>query len=160
MAAVVTEEFGRKVSAGNVQFLVEKQLRPLGVLAQADGSSPEIEKADPLLALKFRVALVPERAVGAVTTIFKPLFWPPVMVVALAAIVGLDVWLLFIHGIGQGVRQAVYQPLLLRDVLRRRGARHGLPRDRARLGLPLRRRQARRARAPASTWSGPSSTAT
>ncbi len=113
IGAAVTEQFGRKVSAGNVQFLVEKQLRPLGILAQADGTTPEIEKKDPLLALKFRVALVPERAVGAVTTIFKPLFWPPVMLAMLVGIVGLDVWLFFIHGIGAGVRQAVYQPLLL-----------------------------------------------
>ncbi len=113
VGAAVTEEFGRKVSAGNVQFLVEKQLRPLGVLAAADGSSPEIEKTDPLLALKFRVALVPERAVGLVTSIFKPLFLPPVMFLAIAALVALDVWLFFIHGIGAGVREAVYQPLLL-----------------------------------------------
>jgi putative peptide zinc metalloprotease protein len=53
------ERFGRKVSSGNVQFLVEKQLRPLGVLAAADGSSPSLPKADPLLALKFRTALIP-----------------------------------------------------------------------------------------------------
>ena len=113
IGAAVSEDFGRKVSAGNVQFLVEKQLRPLGVLAAPDGSSPTIEKSDPLLALKFRVALVPERAVGAVTTIFKPLFLPPVMIAALAALVALDVWLFFIHGIGAGVRESVYQPLLL-----------------------------------------------
>jgi putative peptide zinc metalloprotease protein len=113
IAGEVTEAFGRCVSAGNVQFLVEKQLRPLGVLAAGDGSSPEVKKPDPLLALKFRVALVPERAVQPVTTLFKPLFLPPVMVAVLCAIVALDVWVFFIHGIGQGVRESVYQPLLL-----------------------------------------------
>ena len=113
IAAAVSEDFGRKVSAGNVQFLVEKQLRPLGVLAGADGSTPEVKKADPLLALKFRVALVPERAVQPVTTLFKPLFVPPVVAIVLAALVALDVWLFFVHGIGAGVREAVYQPVLL-----------------------------------------------
>lgn len=113
IAEHVSASFGRRVSAGNIQVLVEKKLRPLGVLADADGSSPELEKPDPLLALKFRAALVPERAVQAVTTVFRPLFLPPVMIVVLAALAALDVWLFGIHGIGQGVREAVYQPLLL-----------------------------------------------
>ena len=113
IAAAVTEDFGRRVSAGNVEFLIEKQLRPLGVLAAADGTSPEIEKPDPLLALKFRVALVPERVVGPLTSLFKPLFLPPIVVAVLAGAVALDVWLFFVHGLGAGVREAVYQPLLL-----------------------------------------------
>src|SRR5688500_12577012 len=56
----VTGAFGRAVSADNVRFLVDKKLRPLGILADRDGRSPEVAKPDPLLALKFRVALVPE----------------------------------------------------------------------------------------------------
>ena len=113
VARLVSSEFGRKVSAGNVEFLVERKLRPLGVLAEADGSSPEIAKPDQLLALKFRTALVPERYTNVVTKLFKPLFWPPVMVMVVAAFVALDVWLLGVHGIGEGVRAAVYQPWLL-----------------------------------------------
>ena len=49
------------MSAGNVQFLVEKKLRPLGVVALPDGSTPKLRKLDPLLGLKLRTALVPER---------------------------------------------------------------------------------------------------
>jgi len=113
IARLVGEKFGRKVSAGNVEFLVERKLRPLGVLAEADGSSPQIAKPDQLLALKFRTALVPERYTNLVTQLFKPLFWPPVVVVFVAAFIALDVWLLGIHGIGEGVRAAVYQPWLL-----------------------------------------------
>ncbi len=113
IARLVSAEFGRKVSAGNVEFLVERKLRPLGVLAEADGSSPEIAKPDQLLALKFRTALVPERYTNVVTKLFKPLFWPPVVVALVAAFIALDVWLLGIHGIGEGVRAAVYQPWLL-----------------------------------------------
>ena len=113
IARLVGEKFGRKVSAGNVEFLVERKLRPLGVLAEADGSSPEIAKPDQLLALKFRTALVPERYTNLVTQLFKPLFWPPVVAVFVAAFIALDVWLLGFHGIGEGVRAAVYQPWLL-----------------------------------------------
>ena len=113
IARRVTERFGRKVSAGNVEFLVERKLRPLGVLAQADGSTPQLEKPDQLLALKFRTALVPERFTNALTTLFKPLFLPPVVVAVVAALIALDVWVFGIHGIGAGVRAAVYQPWLL-----------------------------------------------
>jgi putative peptide zinc metalloprotease protein len=48
IAAVVSEAYGRGVSADNVDFLVDRKLRPLGVLAAADGSSPRLKKADPL----------------------------------------------------------------------------------------------------------------
>ena len=113
IAAAVTEDIGRKVSARNVRFLVEKKLRPLGVLAAADGSSPELERPDPLLALKFRTAVIPEGFTRALTTIFRPLFWPPVLALMIGGFVALDAWLFLEHGIAQGLRHALYQPLLL-----------------------------------------------
>src|SRR3954468_10913386 len=84
IAAAASEAIKRGVSADNVRQLVEERLRPLGVLAGPDGSSPELKKVDPLLALKFRAALVPEGLVNAITTGFKPLFFPPVVVAVLA----------------------------------------------------------------------------
>jgi len=113
IAERVTETFGRKVSADNVRFLVEKKLRPLGVLAAADGSSPEMTRSDPMLALKFRAALIPENVSRALTTIFRPLFWPPVIVAVLGALAVLDGWLFFVHGVGQSSRQLLYQPAWL-----------------------------------------------
>jgi len=106
----VSERFGRGLSAENVEFLVDEKLRPLGVVAQADGSSPELKKLDPLLALKFRAALVPEGVVNAITTIFRPLYLPPVVAAVLGGLVALDVWLFFFHGIAQGLRQVLYDP--------------------------------------------------
>jgi putative peptide zinc metalloprotease protein len=113
IAERVSEESGRGVSPDNVRFLVDEKLRPLGVLAQADGSSPELQKADPLLALKFRVAVIPERVTRAITTVFYPFFFPPVVVVALAALVAFDLWFFFVHGVAQSARELVYNPLLL-----------------------------------------------
>ncbi len=113
VAEVVSEDLGRKVSPDNIRFLVEKKLRPLGVLAAADGSSPELERPDPLLALKFRTAVIPEGFTRTLTTIFRPLFWPPVMAVVIVAFLALDGWLFGSHGIGQGLRHLLYQPLLL-----------------------------------------------
>jgi putative peptide zinc metalloprotease protein len=113
IAAAVSEDLGRKVSGENVQFLVDKKLRPLGVLAQADGSSPKLKKADPMLALRFRAALVPENATRVLTTIFYPLFFPPVVVAVVAALVAIDVWFFFVHGVAQSTREMLYNPLLL-----------------------------------------------
>src|SRR3712207_8840036 len=43
IADAVSERVGRGVSGDNVRFLTEKKLRPLGVLAQADGSTPRLQ---------------------------------------------------------------------------------------------------------------------
>src|SRR3954465_2198615 len=113
IAAAASEAIKRGVSADNVRQLVEERLRPLGVLAGPDGSSPELKKVDPLLALKFRAALVPEGLVTAITTGFKPLFFPPVVVAVLAGLVALDVWLFAFHGVAQSLRDVLYSPVLL-----------------------------------------------
>src|SRR5207237_5755495 len=46
IAAAVSEAIKRGVSADNVRQLAAERLRPLGVLAGADGSSPELKKLD------------------------------------------------------------------------------------------------------------------
>jgi putative peptide zinc metalloprotease protein len=117
IAAAVSEAIKRGVSADNVRQLVDERLRPLGVIAPANGSEPELQKADPLLALKLRAALVPERVVNAVTRVFKPLFFPPVIVLVLAGLVAMDVWLFFHHGIAQSLREVLYSPALLMMML-------------------------------------------
>src|SRR3954454_14220143 len=117
IAAAVSEAIKRGVSADNVRQLVDERLRPLGVIAPADGSEPELQKGDPLLALKLRAALVPERAVNAITKVFKPLFFPPVVLAVLAGLVALDVWLFAFHGIAQSLREVLYSPALLMMML-------------------------------------------
>jgi putative peptide zinc metalloprotease protein len=117
IAAAVSEAIQRGVSADNVRQLVDERLRPLGVIAPADGSEPELQKADPLLALKLRAALVPERVVNAITKVFKPLFFPPVVVAVLAGLVAADVWLFAFHGVAQSLRQVLYSPPLLMMML-------------------------------------------
>src|SRR4051812_20264758 len=44
VAAEVSERFGRPVSADNVRFVADERLRPLGVLALRDGTTPELPK--------------------------------------------------------------------------------------------------------------------
>jgi putative peptide zinc metalloprotease protein len=117
IAERVTEKLERGVSADNVQYLLDEKLRPLGVLALPDGSSPKVEKPDPLLALKFRAAVVPAWLTRALTSVFHPFFYPPVIVAVLAGLVAVDVWFFFVHGAAQSTRELLYNPALLLMVL-------------------------------------------
>ncbi len=112
IAEKVTGEFGRTVSADNIEFLVKNKLRPLGVLAAEDGTSPRLKKAAPMLSLSFRTKLVPERVVHAITTFFYPLFHWPVVLLVLGGLTVLDAWLFFVHGVAQSAREIAYQPAL------------------------------------------------
>jgi putative peptide zinc metalloprotease protein len=113
VAEQFSHEIERRVEASDARMLVEQQLRPLGVAAPADGESVGLGKVDPLLGLKFRAAVVPDHAVRGLTTVFRPLFRAPVMVAAVLGMVGLNGWLFFVHGVSQGLRHALYQPLLM-----------------------------------------------
>ena len=60
IAERVSSEFGRTLSADNVRFLVENKLQPLGMIAANERSSPKLMRAKPVLALKFRVPIMPK----------------------------------------------------------------------------------------------------
>ena len=117
IAERVSEKLERGVSAGNVEYLAEEKLRPLGVLAGADGAQPSVQKVDPLLALKFRTAVVPSWLTRALTTVFYPFFYPPVILAVLGGLVAVDVWFFFIHGAAQSTRELLYNPVLVLMVL-------------------------------------------
>jgi putative peptide zinc metalloprotease protein len=104
----------RHVQPQDVRMLITERLVPLGVAAAGPGAeSVELGKVDPLLALKFRTAVVPERAVRLLTAVFQPLFWGPAMLVAVLGFIGLDGWLFFVHGVSQSLRHVLYQPALM-----------------------------------------------
>ena len=109
----VSARLGRRVSPDNVRFLVERKLRPLGVMATADGSSVALEHRPPPLALRHRRPLVPAPVVQRIAAAFKPMFWPPLVLAVLAALVVFDAWLFFSHGVGGALRSAIYNPTLL-----------------------------------------------
>ncbi len=113
----IAEAFSHRIERGvtpdMAEELIDEQLRPLGIVASAQGQEHELKKVDPLLALKFRAAVVPDALVRKFTTVFKPLFLPPVMALLVAGFVGLDVWLFFVHGISQSLRHTLYNPALM-----------------------------------------------
>jgi putative peptide zinc metalloprotease protein len=110
LASAVGASIGRTVTADNIRFLIEDRLAPLGVVTGPDGSQPDVQKLDPLLALKFRAAVIPERLANALGRLFMPLFRAPVVAAVLVALVAADGWLFFHHGVAQAVRQSVYHP--------------------------------------------------
>jgi putative peptide zinc metalloprotease protein len=116
IAEDLSARLGRRVSSDNVRFLVERKLRPLGVVAEPGGSRVALEHRPPPLALRHRRPLVPERIVQRVAGAAKPIFWPPVVLAVVAALVVFDAWLFFSHGVGGALRSAIYNPTLLLGV--------------------------------------------
>src|SRR5215210_1801857 len=112
IAERVSSEFGRTLSADNVRFLVENKLQPLGRVATNDVTGPKLMRAKPVLALKFRVPILPRGAIRTLAAVFQPLFLAPVVIAMLAGLATLDLWLFFVHGFGQSARETLYQPEL------------------------------------------------
>jgi putative peptide zinc metalloprotease protein len=113
IAEALSHRIKRGVTDEMVDMLIDGQLRPLGIVEPADGSRPVLKKIDPLLALKFRAKVVPERWVLALTNVFRPLFLPPVVLATVVGLAGLDVWLLGFHGVSQSIRSTIYHPALV-----------------------------------------------
>jgi len=111
-AADVTARMNLRITAEQVAYVAEQKLVPLGLVAPADGSPPSLERLNALLALRFRAGIVTERAVNRLAALLRPLFLPPVVITALAALLACDVWLATAHGIGAGLRTVIAHPTL------------------------------------------------
>jgi putative peptide zinc metalloprotease protein len=114
IARDVSGKFDKQVGPGDVKLLVEEKLQPLGLLDGGEArAAPQTEREDPLLALKLKTAVLPAWIVRAATTIFYPLFFPPVLLAALGTFIALDVWLFMTHGVAQSFRHLLHQPALM-----------------------------------------------
>jgi len=113
IAAAVTERVGKEATPADVRFLTEEKLRPLGVLRKPDGSEPAVQKMNPLLAVRCRIAVSRPEATRRVTAPFTVLFLPPVVVAVLATFALSTGWVLFDKGLASGVHEVLYEPELL-----------------------------------------------
>ena len=116
IAALVAEELGRALNADQVRYLITAKLLPLGIVA-AEGAPAAAPKANPLLALRARGTLLPERAANAAGTLLRPLFRWPVVVAVAGTFLAVDYWLLAVHGLGSGLQQVLHNPVDLLVVL-------------------------------------------
>ena len=117
VAAAVGERIGRSLAPEDVRTLVVEKLRPLGLLKEQNGSQPAARKANPLLALRFRVVITNPRVTGAISAVFSKLFWPPLVVAFSLAFLTTMGWLLFDRGLAGAARHALYEPGLLLVVI-------------------------------------------
>ena len=117
IAARVSVEFGRTVSAGNIEYLLVNKLTPLGLVAGEDGPEPAAAPDAAILALRLRGTLFPETGVQIVARLFGPLFLPPVVVVMLGLLTTADVWLVRSGRLLAAYREVLARPLLLLVVL-------------------------------------------
>ena len=102
VATRVSDVVGRSLAAEQVSYLLDYRLRPVGILAtdETEAGSPAKPRPDPLLALRFRVAVIPERVSWVIAGIFKSFFFPAVVLGGLAAFVMLDLAVILQGGLG------------------------------------------------------------
>jgi putative peptide zinc metalloprotease protein len=106
----------RKVGADDVRQLLRDKLIPMGIVAKADGSVvPTKEGAEERspLQINARMKTIGAELIDPAASVFQVLFWPPILL----AVVGLGLavvgWILIIHGFGEGLHDALYQPWLI-----------------------------------------------
>ena len=111
----VATNAGVRVDAGDIPYLIAEKLVPLGIVEPPNGAAAPTPAtgSDPLLALRLRTKVVPDRVVHTLTTLFRPFFMPLVVAVMVTAVVAFDVWLFGIHGIAQSARSVLETPVLM-----------------------------------------------
>jgi putative peptide zinc metalloprotease protein len=116
IAELVSADLGRSLTADQVQYLITAKLLPLGIVA--DEAAPVVPpKARPLLSLRARGTLLPERTANAAAAALRPLFRWPVVIAVMVSLAGIDYWLFAVHGLGQGLEQILRNPIDLLAVL-------------------------------------------
>ncbi|GAA2733980.1 hypothetical protein GCM10009867_13080 [Pedococcus aerophilus] len=113
IAEAVGAAIGRQVRAEDVATLCDAKLRTIGVLKKADGSDPELKRANPLLGLRFRYVVTDPDVTRRATAPFALLFAPVVVALVMAAFFAVCGWVLWHKGLASATHQAFDQPALL-----------------------------------------------
>jgi len=113
IAAQVSAGSDRSITGADARMLVDSKLRPLGLVCLADGSQPEVRRANPLLALRFRWVVSDPGLTRRITAPFGWLFLPPIVAAVLVAFVLVCKWVLFDRGLALAAHQAFDRPGLL-----------------------------------------------
>jgi putative peptide zinc metalloprotease protein len=121
VAARVTGELEREVTAENVRYLVASKLAPLGmVLAGEPGQNPapnagipqQAPRVNLLLGLRIRGVLLRPRAASAVGGALAWLHHPALVAVVLAGFAAFEAWLFGVHGAIGPLLGVLRQPVL------------------------------------------------
>ncbi len=108
----VSGELGRTVSPANVEYLVERRLVPLGLVAgdTLGAAATDGPPGRPALALGFKGALFPERLVQAAARRLAPPFHPVAVIAVLAALPLADVRIASSGAWATAVEQSATRP--------------------------------------------------
>ncbi|HEX3801488.1 MAG TPA: hypothetical protein VHV75_01485 [Solirubrobacteraceae bacterium] len=93
IAAAAARELDVRVNPEQIARIAETKLAPLGLVRFRDGSTAPFQRRNALLALRFRVGVLPARVVNALGGVLAPLFWMPVVLSIVVALTACDVWL-------------------------------------------------------------------
>jgi putative peptide zinc metalloprotease protein len=116
LAHRVSQAYGKELSVEGLNHLIDTKLAPLGLIEDMAAASPTLTdppKADPILALGLRGTILPERLVNVIASWLAPLFFPPVVVVALLAFVTLDIVLVTTGDVVGALRDMLISPAML-----------------------------------------------
>ena len=113
VADQVSSEYGKTVSPQDVLTLADTKLRPLGLLRGPDGEEPEVRRANPLLALRFRYVMSNPETTRRVTAPFALLFHPVIVVASVVGFVAVTWWVLWDRGLAFAANRAFAHPGLL-----------------------------------------------
>ncbi len=92
VAADVSAAYGRTLTVEGLEHLVTTRLQPLGLVLPDEADEPlRPVRARPLLALTAKGTLIPARWTRRLAGVLSPLFWPPVVLAVLVALVVADV---------------------------------------------------------------------
>ncbi|WP_323791729.1 hypothetical protein [Nocardioides sp.] len=116
IAAVVAQASGKPVSPDNARELVSK-LRPIGLAVREDGAQPEVKRSNPLLGLRFKVAVTDEEKTRRITAPFAALFALGVVIPIMLVFAWITWWVLFDKGLASATHEAFARPGLLLTVL-------------------------------------------
>src|SRR5918992_1414791 len=106
----------RKVTTDDVSQLLREKLIPMGIVAMADGSAvptrDDTGERSPLQ-INARMKTIQPDVIEAGARPLQFLFWPPLLVAVSCLGLVVVAWILVVHGFGDGLRDALYQPWLI-----------------------------------------------
>jgi putative peptide zinc metalloprotease protein len=117
VAESVREQTDLEITTDQVVFLIDHKLATLGVTTYSDGTPPAVPKADPFLALRFRVAVLPESVTWLLSGLFSWLFWPPLVALVLLALTAGETWLIVTRNLAGAIENTLLNPASILGIL-------------------------------------------
>jgi putative peptide zinc metalloprotease protein len=113
IAAKITES-GTPVRVETIRSLLAQLLIPRGLVEAKDGTVMSAGQAElSPLAVNMKMARVSPRVFNPLTAVLQVLYWPPVLLLALAASAAVQAWVLIVHGVGGSLHNLLYAPALM-----------------------------------------------